>query len=265
MDKRPVIYHIPVCPFSQRVKILLALKGLEDAVRFEVVDITKPRPDWLLKLTDGTTAMPVMDLGGGRVLKESLVILRWVEETFSDPPIARSDPYERGIERLFIAREGPFTAAGYIMVMNRDRAKTDGLRNTLLEHYAWLDAFLRKHNPQGTWLFERFGLAEAVYTPMFMRFWFLDYYEDFAFPDDGRFDRVARWREVCLAHPAAQQVSFDEIVTQYYDYAVGAGNGALPEGRAVSSFTFEPRWDTRPMPPKDKYERIASDGELGLV
>ena len=45
---RPVIYHIPVCPFSQRVEILLALKGLSDTVRFEAVDITRPRAPELL-------------------------------------------------------------------------------------------------------------------------------------------------------------------------------------------------------------------------
>ncbi len=26
--KKPIVYHIPVCPFSQRLEILLALKGL---------------------------------------------------------------------------------------------------------------------------------------------------------------------------------------------------------------------------------------------
>ena len=45
-DQRiPTMYHIPVCPFSQRLEILLALKGLEDRVGFHVVDITNPRPD----------------------------------------------------------------------------------------------------------------------------------------------------------------------------------------------------------------------------
>jgi hypothetical protein len=37
-----VVHHIPVCPFSQRLKILRALKGLPD--------------EWMLKLTRGTTA-----------------------------------------------------------------------------------------------------------------------------------------------------------------------------------------------------------------
>ncbi len=100
---------------------------------------------------------------------------------------------------------------------------------------------------------------------MFMRFWFLEYYEGFALPEGAEYDRVRRWRAACMAHPAAQQVSHDEIVKLYYDYAVGVGNGALPEGRSVSSFTFDPDWRVRPMPPSDKYDRIAGDAELGLV
>jgi len=265
MKKRPVIYHIPVCPFSQRIEILLHLKGLDSAIDFGVIDITRPRPRWLLDHTGGSTALPVLVDEKERVLKESLVILRYVEERFPDPQVARTDPFERGIERLMITREGPFAMAGYTFVMNRDRAKSDDLRDTLLGLYRWLDEFLTRHNPDGTWLFEDFGLAEAVYTPLMMRFWFLDYYEGFDLPDTPDFARVARWRAACLAHPAAQQVTFDQIVKLYYDYAVGSGNGALPDGRSVSSFTFEPDWQVRPMPPHDKYDRIAPDAELGLV
>ena len=262
---KPIIYHIPVCPFSQRVEILLELKGLRDAVEFRVVDITKPRDPHILELSRGTTALPIMDLGQGRVLKESLVILRYVEEAFPEPRIARADPYERGVERLMIERAGDFTMAGDLMVMNRDRSKAAEKREALLKHYAWLDDFLRHHNKAGTYLFEEFGLADLVYTPMFMRFWFLEYYEDFDLPDEPAFARVRRWRDACMGHPAAQQVSREEILKLYYDYAVGLGNGALAEGRTRSSFVFEPHWRDRPMPPRDKYDRIASDAELGLV
>ena len=139
---RPVIYHIPVCPFSQRVEILLDLKGLRDRVDFYVVDITKPREPWLLELTGGTTALPVMQDEDGRVLKESLVLLRYVDERFAEIQIARTDPYERAVERLMIAREEPFGMAGYLMVMNRDRVKRKERREALLSHYRWLDAFL---------------------------------------------------------------------------------------------------------------------------
>ena len=100
---------------------------------------------------------------------------------------------------------------------------------------------------------------------MFMRFWFLEYYEDFDLPDEDGYARVRRWRDACLAHPAAQQVAKERIVKLYYDYASGAGNGALLPGRAYSSFVFEPDWKSRPWPPKDKYGHAASDAELGLA
>ena len=264
MSQRPTMHHIPVCPFSQRLEILLSLKGKSDAVDFNVVDITKPREPELLAKTRGTTALPVLELPDGRIIKESLVILRYLDEALG-APIARQDAYERAVENMLIGKEGGYTAAGYIMLMNQDPAKTNAMRDKMLSQYADLGDFLTWQNPGGTFLFDEFGLAEAVFTPMFMRFWFLDYYEGFDIPNDPKYDRVRKWRDACLDHPAAQQVSYDEIVKLYYDYAKGAGNGALPDGRSISSFTFDSDWRARPMPPKDKYRVSATDAELGLV
>ena len=87
---KPIIHHIPVCPFSQRVEILLNLKGITDAVTFEVVDITRPRSPALLAKTRGTTALPVMELEDGRIIKESLVILRYIEDRYSKVPVAQA-------------------------------------------------------------------------------------------------------------------------------------------------------------------------------
>ncbi len=262
--EKPTLYHIPVCPFSQRLEILLAMKGVTDAVRFSVVDITNPRDPALLEKTRGTTALPVLELPDGKILKESLVILRYFDEVLG-MPIARADPYERAVEQMMIAKEGAFTMAGYIMVMNQDKGAREGLRDKLLGLYADLGDFLEWQNPGGTFLFEDFGLAEAVFTPMFMRFWFLEYFEDFELPDEAKYARAKAWRAACLAHPAAQQVTKEEIVKLYYDYALGLGNGALPEGRRVSSFSFDTDWRARPWPPRDKWAASPSDAELGLV
>ncbi len=260
----PTIFHIPVCPFSQRVEVLLALKKETGSVRFHVVDITKPRPDWLLAKTRGTTALPVLEVEPGKVLRESLVIMGYFEDVFTTRPIRQQDPWRRAVENLLVAREGAFVSAGYTFVMNQDLARRDLLREKMLAEYAALDAFLVDHAPNGTFLFDDFGWAETVFTPMFMRFWFLEYYEGFELPDDPRFARVRRWRDACLAHPAAQQVTREEIVKVYYDYAKGFGNGALPPERSRSSFVFEPAWRERPWPPADKYGHSATDAELGL-
>jgi len=265
MAPRHIVHHIPVCPFSQRLEILLALRGQPDAVEFRVVDITRPRDPDLLALTRGTTALPVLVTPDGRVLKESLVILRYLDEILPGEPLRRADPFEHAVESMLVAKEGPFTTAGYLFVMNQDRDARAAHRDRLLRLYREIDDFLCDHNPEGTFLFDRFGLAEAVFTPMFQRFWFLDYYEGFDLPDKEGYARVRRWRTACMAAPAAGQVCEEEIVKLYYDYAQGAGNGALVAGRRVSSFVFDPHWRDRPWPPRGKYHGSASDEALGLA
>lgn len=263
MPSKPIVYHIPVCPFSQRLEILLALKGLREVVAFRVVDITKPRPAELLAKTRGTTAMPVLETETGGILKESLVLLRYLDDRYPEPRVAQVDPERHAVENMLIALAGDFTNAGYRFVMNRDKAKRDSFVEAMNAQYAALDDFLGFHAPDRDFLFEDFGLAETVFTPMFARFWFLEYYEGYEIPE--KLARARRWRGACLAHPAAQQVTRERIVKLYYDYALGAGNGALPEGRRISSFTFEPDWPQRPWPPRDKWAGSASDAELGLA
>lgn len=265
MPFKPAVYHIPACPFSQRLKILLALKGVPEALEFEVVDITRPRDPWLLERTRGTTALPVMILPDGRVLKESLVLMDYVEDVMPQPPVRQTDPVRRAIEVMFCRMEGAFTSAGYKLVMNQDLGRRGALTKKLLAIYARLDEFLRDEAAGDAFLWEDFGWAEAVFTPLHMRFWFLEYYEDFRLPQaDERYARVKRWVDACVRHPAAQQHTKEEIVKLYYDYAQGAGNGALLPGRTMSSFVFEPAWPSRPWPPRAKYGEPASDGELGL-
>lgn len=204
----------------------------------------------------------MLELPDGRILKESLVLLRYVEDRYPEPAVARHEAYERAVENMLIAMEGDFTSAGYRFVMNQDAARRQGLAEQMDAQYRKLDDFLSWHAPDGVFLFDRFGLAECVFTPMFARFWFLDHYEGHDIPPD--LPRVRRWRDACLAHPAAQQVSREEIVKLYYDYAWGAGNGALLPGRERSSFVFAPHWRSRPWPPRGKHAG-ASDAALGLV
>ena len=259
-----IVHHIPVCPFCQRLEILLSLKGRRSDVDFRVVDVTKPRPDWLLQKTRGTTALPILETANGHILKESLVILQYLEDVFPERPVAQRDPYRRAIENMLTRMEGEFCSQGYVYVMNQDPARRSALREGMLKQYARLNDFLLEHSPSGTFLFETFGWAETVFTPFFMRFWFLEYYEDFELPLEDQYARVRKWRDACISHPAAQQVTREEIVKLYYDYAKGAGNGALLPGRKRSSFTFAPEWRARPWPPKEKYGHSATDSELGL-
>jgi len=261
---RPILYHMPACPFCQRIDILLALKGRSDAVDVQAIDVTRPRPERLLQKTRGATALPVLETADGHIIKESLVILQYLEDIHHERPVAQRDPWRRAVENMLTRMDGEFFMQGYAWLMNQDPARRDALREGMLKQYAQLDELLLQHSPKGPFLFVDFGWAETVFTPFFQRFWFLEYYEDFELPDEPRYTRVREWVRACVAHPAAQQVTREQIIKLYYDYSRGAGNGTLLPGRSTSSFAFEPDWRTRPWPPKNKYEHSASDAELGL-
>ena len=261
---KPIVYHIPACPFCQRLEILLALKGQSAAIQKSLVDLTTPRDPELLRKTRGTTSLPVLETNTGSIIKESLIILNYLDETVQGGLIRRKDPTEHAIESMLIAKEGPFTLAGYFFVMNQNKEKRRDYENKLLMLYRELNDFLLQHSPQGTFLFDSFGLAETVFTPIFQRFWFLEYYEDFRLPNTEQYQRVALWKKACEQHPLTQQVTREDIIKIYYDYAKGSGNGALLPGRKFSSFALHSKPYMRPMPPKDKYDHTATDEELGL-
>lgn len=260
---RLTMYHIPGCPFSERVEILLQLKGLDGVMADMEIDISKPRPEWLLRKTRGTTSLPALELDNGETLKESMVIMRYFEDRFPEQPVAQRDPYRHAVESMLCATDGAFTGAGYRMILNRDRGEREKLAHNVDAQFERLDAFLRYYSPEGEFLFDSFGWAEVAFTPMFKRLWFLEYYEDYVIPES--LVHVRRWRDACLAHPAAQRHSFEELMKLYYDYSQGGGNGRLPPGRSVSSFTLEPNWRQRPMPPRDKWGTPATDAQLGLT
>ena len=158
---RLIVHHIPVCPFSQRLEILLALKGLRDQVDFRVVDITQPRPEWLLQKTRGTTALPILETPDRRILKEGLVILQYLEDVFPQPAVAQSDPYRRAVEHMMTRLEGEFCTQGYVFVMNQNPERREALREGMLKHYARLNDFLTEHAPDGTYLFALPGSTGA--------------------------------------------------------------------------------------------------------
>jgi glutathione S-transferase len=256
-----ILYHFPGCPYSERVEILLNLKGLDGAIEDVELDISKPRPDWLLEKTGGVTALPVLDCGE-QVLRESAVILRYVDSQFPERRIRHADPLRHAIESMLGTMDSPYARAGYALLRNQDREKREELRLALDAEYERLDTFLCRYGGPGPFLFDDFGWAEVILTPLMKRLECVVYYEGYRIPD--RLERVASWHAACLGHPAAQSRTVEEVLKLYYDYSRDVGGGALVPGRRKSSFTMDPSWRTRPMPPADKWGHNASDAELGL-
>ncbi|UJR81361.1 hypothetical protein [Sandaracinus amylolyticus] len=115
-----------------------------------------------------------------------------------------------------------------------------------------------RFSPDGTWLWDEdgFGMAELTIAPFFMRYALNEHYSGFTLPDAPEYARVKRYRDACLAHPVvrATGMSDEDFIKLYYDYSLGYGNGAVPEGEEKSSFDTSVPLAARAMP-KTKRER----------
>jgi glutathione S-transferase len=105
---------------------------------------------------------PILELPDGRILKESLVLMRFLDEVRPGRPVAEPDPYRRAVEGMLTRLESEFVVQGYTWVMNRDASRREALQEGMLKQYQRLGDFLSEHSPSGTFLFDEFGWACAT-------------------------------------------------------------------------------------------------------
>jgi len=265
---KPTLYVFPTCPYAQRVSVIAKLKG-SDLLNIVDIDPSKPRSAEFLKKSGGSTAVPLLETSDGRILRESLVLMTYLDEALPGPTIRRADPYEHAIERIFLTRADALFSASYVFLNNQKAEARQALLDKILSILEDLNKLLLEHNPLGTtFLFDKFGLVEAAFAPGFQRLWYLEYFENFSIPNDtAKYGRVSAWIKACRAHPAANQVNEEQIVKTSYDLAMGSIGSTVPPGRTRSVAGWETDWRQRPYPPKDhKYtDKRATDKELGLV
>ena len=120
--------------------------------RLVVVDITRPRPEWLRQKARGTTALPILEIPGGRIIKESLVILQYLEDVYGEHPVAQRDPYRRAVESMLTRMEAEFCTEGYLWLMNQNPERRDVLKASMLKQYERLNDFLLEQAPSAPFL-----------------------------------------------------------------------------------------------------------------
>lgn len=246
-NDKPLIYSMAVCPYAQRTKILLEIKGVDyDAVE---IDISKPRSPAFLEINP-TGKVPTL-VHNGKVLNESSIINEYLDEVFPEIPLLPTDPYQKAISRLLIDYcNTRFSPNHYRLLMEQNSARREKIEQAVHQDWLWLDAFLRRTNPDGQYVGESFGMADLTYAPFFARFVLNEYFWDFQLAGGGVLDRVCRWRDVLREHPTVMATNLcdEHYIKLYADYALGYSNGALPPGRERSSFDLSVPLEARPMP-----------------
>lgn len=240
------IYSVAACPYAQRTRILLEMKGL----RAEVVelDLSRPRPAWFLDINPAGKVPAVVH--EGKALNESSVINEYIDEVFPNSPAFPRDPYQRAQSRILIDFcNTRFTANLYRVLMEQDPARRQRVEAVARKDWEWLEEFLQRVNPDGEFAMGDFGMADLSYAPFFQRYRLNSYFWGFEPPP---VPRVARWQEALAAHPAVRATSLpdDSCIKLYADYSLGYANGALPPGRERSALDMSVPLESRPMPPR---------------
>lgn len=99
MTALPILYSFRRCPYAMRARLALLVSG----IRCEIREVKlSAKPDALLETSEKAT-VPVLVLPGGKVIDESIDVMRWA--------LACNDPegwLERDDGALIAANDGPF-------------------------------------------------------------------------------------------------------------------------------------------------------------
>jgi glutathione S-transferase len=253
-QEKLTIYSMAACPYAQRTRILLQVKGINSEL--VEIDLSKPRPQWFLEINPAGKVPALVHRG--RALNETSVINEYLEDCFPDVPLFPKEPYERALSRNLIEYcNGRFTTNLYRLLMEQDGSRRHRIAEAAVQDWQWLDEFLARAGYAGGFLFGRFGMAELSCAPFFQRHWLNTYFWNFRVPPS--LARALRWRDAALGHDSVLATSFsrDEYIKLYADYALGFANGAVLPGQARSSLDLSISLSARPLP-APRFNRAAN-------
>ena len=89
-----LLYHDTRAPNPRRVRVFLAEKGVAyDTIEVSIAAAAHQTADFRRK--NPIALLPVLELANGKILRESMAICRYLEETYPEPNLFGADPWER--------------------------------------------------------------------------------------------------------------------------------------------------------------------------
>jgi len=96
MTAAMLLYHDTRAPNPRRVRIFLAEKGVAyDTIEVSINAGEHQKPEFRKK--NPLALLPVLELGDGKILRESMAISRYLEELYPEPNLLGADPWERAV------------------------------------------------------------------------------------------------------------------------------------------------------------------------
>ncbi|CAJ1968430.1 unnamed protein product [Sphenostylis stenocarpa] len=148
------------CPFAQRVWITRNYKGLQDKIKLVPIDLQN-RPTWYKEKVYPENKVPSLE-HNGKVLGESLDLIKYVDVNFEGTPLFPSDPAKKEFGEELISHVDTFTKDLFISL------KGDAVQQAS-PAFEYLENALGKFD-DGPFLLGQFSLVDIAYIPFVERF-----------------------------------------------------------------------------------------------
>jgi glutathione S-transferase len=200
LTQKICLYSTAVCPFAQRVRMMLAIKNVDhDVVSIDLDN----KPAGFNKISPHGK-VPLLKLGE-HSLWESGVILEYLEDQFPTPPLLGQKPFQRAMMRLWISDCGSTLIPSFFAVLkNKDPELSEEKKEMFyaclyrLEH-----ELLAIHSGQGPYFFgEKPSLVDICFYPFFERLPVLTHYRDVSLTSD--YNRLNQWLRAMQELPAVK-------------------------------------------------------------
>jgi glutathione S-transferase len=218
------IYSASVCPYAQRVRLVLLEKGVD----FDLIEIDlHHKPDWFAEVSP-YEKVPVLRHGENRIW-ESSIINEYLEEVFPEPALLPREPGLRAIARIWIDfANTKFTPAFYKLLLSQDAQQQEVWRNELHQHLLFMEqeGFRQLSRIGSYWLGDSLSLVDLTFYPWFARWTALEHYRGVKLPANCL--RLREWLEVMQQHPSVRSTAQppEVYIQDYVQYASNQASGS---------------------------------------
>ena len=206
MSHLPRLWSFSSSPFAGRVRVAFA----EKAVPYELLEIHPIKRPARLRELNPVNRVPVLEVDGVAI-RESSVILEWLEETHPDPPLWPADAAQRGWARGWAKFIDDGVSVNYFLGMRKlgfglspgdPEDIVAQLHGKVPGQWARIEPILAQR--EGPWLCgEQFTYADIAAMPVAVR---MPAWTPQLAPDPEATPLVAAWLQALRDRPSASEI-----------------------------------------------------------
>ncbi|KAJ7977033.1 Glutathione S-transferase [Quillaja saponaria] len=192
------LYTNYTCPYAQRTWIIRNYKGLQDKIKLVPINL-QDRPAWYKEKVYSGNKVPALE-HNGKVLGESLDLIKYIDANFEGPSLFPTDPAKKEYGEQLLTHVDTFTKDVFTSFKG-DPVKEAG------PAFDYLENALQKFD-HGLFFLGQFSLVDIAYIPFVERFQI--YFQELWKHDitEGR-PQLAAWIEEINKIDAYKQTTAD--------------------------------------------------------